>query len=108
MVNSVAKTKKFGFIMAYFYILYSAKIDKYYVGSCLDLSKRLIEHNTKEHISSFTRRSDDWIVYFSISDLSYSQSRQIEAHVKRMKSRKYIENIKLYPSIIEKLIDLYK
>ena len=31
--------------MATFYILFSKSIDRYYVGSCLDLEKRISEHN---------------------------------------------------------------
>jgi hypothetical protein len=31
--------------MATFYILFSKSIDRYYIGSCLDLEKRISEHN---------------------------------------------------------------
>ena len=31
--------------MATFYILFSKCIDRYYNGSCLDLEKRILEHN---------------------------------------------------------------
>jgi hypothetical protein len=31
--------------MATFYILYSKSIDRYYIGSCLDLEKKNSKHN---------------------------------------------------------------
>ncbi|MBS1744350.1 MAG: GIY-YIG nuclease family protein [Bacteroidetes bacterium] len=31
--------------MAAMYILYSKKLDKYYVGACTDLQRRMYEHN---------------------------------------------------------------
>ncbi|TAH01253.1 MAG: hypothetical protein EAZ16_12140 [Sphingobacteriales bacterium] len=31
--------------MPHLYILYSDKIDKYYVGACTNLERRLYEHN---------------------------------------------------------------
>ena len=85
--------------MASVYILYSSKIDRYYVGSCLDLSERLNQHNSKFFSSAFTIQSDDWNLFFSIDDLLYQQARNIEAHIKNMKSRKYILHLKKYPDL---------
>ena len=31
--------------MPHIYIIYSKKLDKYYVGACIDLQRRLYEHN---------------------------------------------------------------
>lgn len=31
--------------MPFVYIIYSEKLDKYYVGACIDLKRRLYEHN---------------------------------------------------------------
>ena len=94
--------------MAYVYIIYSKKVDKYYTGSCLDLSERLMHHNNHIFDDSYTRISDDWELYFSFSGLAYQQARKIEQHIKRMKSRQYIENLKKYPEIVNKLIAKYK
>jgi putative endonuclease len=41
----------------------------------------------------------------SIECTSFAQAREIESHVKRMKSKKYIANLKQYPEIIQKLLD---
>jgi len=40
--------------------------------------------------------------------LDYEQARKIEKQIKRMKSKKYIENLKKYPDIVKKLIEKYK
>lgn len=93
--------------MATVYILYSQKIDNYYVGSCLDLKLRLEEHRNGNKDHAFTKRSDDWVVYFELSNLEYQVSRKIESHIKKMKSRKYFENLVTYPEISQKLIEKY-
>ena len=89
--------------MASVYILFSKKLDRYYTGSCKDLSYRIGQHLNKEFINSFTTKSDDWELFFFVDDLLQSQARLIEGHIKRMKSRTYIENLKKYPEIIQKL-----
>ena len=94
--------------MAVVYILHSKSIDKYYVGSCKNLPRRLEEHNSNEFNMGFTRRANDWEVHFSIDSLEYHQARKIESHIKRMKSRKYVENLVLYSEMVDKLIEKYK
>ncbi len=42
-----------GFFMPYMYILYSGKINKYYIGACIDFDRRLYEHNIGH--STFTK-----------------------------------------------------
>ena len=90
--------------MATFYILHSKSIDRYYIGSCLDLEKRFLEHNSGKHTRSYTKRASDWDMYFIIDNLEYEVSRKIENYVKSMKSRKYIENLKQYEELQLSLI----
>ena len=94
--------------MATVYILYSCKLDRFYTGSCLNLEIRLEEHMNKEFIDGFTSKANDWELFFSMDNLSYNQARQIELHIKRMKSKKYIYDLKKYKEIVNKLIDKYK
>ena len=82
------------FVMYCCYIIYSAKKDKYYIGETRNLSERLILHNTGGLGPSFTSQSQDWILYLQIECETRQMSRQIERHIKRMKSRRYIENLK--------------
>ena len=94
--------------MAFVYILYSNKIDNFYTGSCLNLDNRLIEHKEQMFDKGFTHRADDWEVFFVIENLEYQQARKIEKHIKKMKSRVYINNLKKFPEISERLIKTYK
>jgi putative endonuclease len=93
--------------MASVYILFSAKLNKHYIGSCNDLVARLEEHKQKKYQGAYTKNSDDWELYLSINDLEYKQARSIESHIKRMKSKVYIENLLNYPTIIERLREQY-
>ena len=93
--------------MATVYILFSKKLDRYYVGSCLDFDARFEEHLGRKNIVSFTAKAEDWILYYKIDGLQYKQARNIEAHIKRMRSRKYIEYLQLYPEIMKKLADKF-
>jgi putative endonuclease len=53
--------------------------------------------------NSFTSLAIDWELFYSLDDLNYEQARGIEDHIKKMKSKKYILNLKKYPEISEKL-----
>jgi len=93
--------------MATVYILYSTSIDRFYIGSCLQLNQRLAEHNSNNSKHAFTNRASDWEIYWQVDDLDYQQARNIEAHIKRMKSRQYLKNLSIYPAIIQKLLLKY-
>lgn len=47
--------------------------------------------------------AEDWELYLSIDELTYQQARLIEIHIKKMKSKTYIQNLAKYPEIIERL-----
>ncbi|MCW3105174.1 MAG: catalytic domain protein [Bacteroidetes bacterium] len=93
--------------MASVYILYSKNADRYYIGSCKELEERLHQHREKI-FDGFTADMDDWELYYSINELNYQEARAIEAHIKKMKSRKYLENLRIYPDITHKLIHKYR
>ena len=94
--------------MATVYILYSLELNKFYIGSCIDLQMRLHQHINKDFGNSFTSKVADWVVFLAIDNLNYEQSRCIEQHIKKMKSVTYIKNLKIYPEIVGKLIERYK
>ena len=93
--------------MASVYIIYSKLGDVYYVGSCLDLMSRIAEHNAGKYENSYTSKYSDWELYLSIDELEYSTAREIEKHIKKMKSRKYIENLNRYLEMRDKLVKRY-
>jgi len=94
--------------MFYIYIIYSKNIDAFYVGQTIDLIKRIEEHNSKFYENTYTSKANDWILYFSMECESKKQSILIESHIKRMKSRKYYESLKIYPDITINLKNKYK
>ena len=73
----------------YFYILFSAQLNKYYIGHTCDvLLERLRRHNSNH--KGFTGKADDWklVYYEEYSDKSAAYAR--ERQVKNWKSRKKI------------------
>ncbi|MBB5394564.1 GIY-YIG nuclease family protein [Mucilaginibacter sp. AK015] len=88
--------------MASVYILFSKELNRYYIGSCKDLPDRMKQHTNKDFVNSFTAKCNDWVFSLSIDNLEYQQARLIESY-KRMKSKNYIENLKNYPEVIERL-----
>ena len=109
-VQSKASTSPVGafyFNMETVYILHSKSIDLFYMGSCLNFTTRLSQHNKGEFDTLFTHRDNDWKVLFVIEDLDYQMARNIEQHIKAMKSGTYYLNLKKYPEISEKLILKY-
>lgn len=89
------------------YILYSQKIDKYYTGFTSDVEARLKEHNEPSLFNNWSKQGAPWILKFTINCESKSQAIRIENHIKRNKSRKFVENLQEYPEIAEKLKEKY-
>ena len=89
------------------YILYSKEIDKYYIGSTKNLDQRIKFHLEKVFKKSNTVKSNDWELYYSIETENITIALKIERLIKNMKSRKYIDNLKKYPTIAQKLIERY-
>ncbi|WP_183496314.1 GIY-YIG nuclease family protein [Neolewinella aquimaris] len=95
--------------MFHVYILYSAKLERYYIGSTELLPEaRLEQHNSLDLATKFTRRGQPWQLKVAINCQSRLQALRIERHVKRMKSRKYLEDLLRYPEMREKLIKRYE
>ncbi|MFA9213606.1 MAG: GIY-YIG nuclease family protein [Candidatus Methylacidiphilales bacterium] len=92
---------------AYLYILYSTKINKYYVGITTDsVYDRLEKHNTGFYKGSFSKAASDWEIKIQIEVENKDTAIKMEQYIKRMKSRKFIE--KLISSEAEKLLFLEK
>ena len=88
------------------YILYSQKLNKFYTGFTTNLNMRLDFHKNAEN-RKFTHNSDDWEVFYTIECFSKKQGLSIEKHIKKMKSKTYIENLSKYPEITIKLMVQY-
>ena len=77
--------------MFYCYLLYSEKLNKYYIGSTNDLKGRLQRHNTSNH--GFTSKGKPWELKYSESFPTKQKALQREAQLKKMKSRKVLEEL---------------
>jgi putative endonuclease len=74
------------------YILYSALLNRHYVGYTGDpISERLRKHNTNH--KGFTGGLGDWKVIYSEDHISKGTAIQRERQIKSWKSRKLIEKL---------------
>ena len=95
--------------MPYCYILYSPSKNTYYTGfTQTDLTDRISKHNSGFYDKTYSSHSNYWTLYLSIECNDGNQAIKIEKHIKRMKSKVYITNLKKYPEMVDKLLDLYK
>ena len=90
--------------MAAAYIIYSNKIDSYYVGATTEpVTERLRKHNQSSYGTHFTSQTNDWQLMVEIACENFSDARKIELYIKRMKSRKFIEKLLTSKDEIERL-----
>ena len=75
------------------YILYSRKLDKYYVGRTQNLPLRLQYHNSPIENRKFTARGIPWELQLGIPCQSKEQSIRLEKIIKQTKSRIFLESL---------------
>ena len=76
------------------YILYSQSIDKYYIGYTSNLENRVIQHNSGNHKSKFTRKlAHDWLLVYKEEFITKTEAIKREKEIKSRKSRRYIEDL---------------
>ena len=89
--SRITKPSYDGFFMPFTYILYSGKLNKYYIGACIDIDRRIYEHNIGH--SKFTSLGMPWQLMYTEEFETLLEAKQREKKIKEMKSRKYIENL---------------
>jgi putative endonuclease len=90
------------------YIIYSESLDSFYTGFCKDvLQERIEKHIKGMYDDSYTKKASDWILVWHLECFAIKQALQIEKHIKRMKSKVYIQNLIKYPEISAKLLEKY-
>jgi len=89
--------------MPFCYIIYSPQLDSYYTGSCANFDLRLKAHNSKKYTASYTSKSDDWKRFLVIQTETNKHAIRLERKIKRMKSSVFIENLKKYPELVDKI-----
>jgi putative endonuclease len=84
-------------------------MDRFYTG----VTTEPIEARVKKHNSSyyggkhFTSKASDWKKQHLIKCENYRQAVRIERHIKKMKSRQYIKNLKRYPKLTTRLLERF-
>jgi putative endonuclease len=76
--------------MYFVYLLYSKKLDQYYIG----FTSTLVEERLNKHLSNhkgFTSRAKDWVVVFKESHQNKEDALRREKEIKNWKSRIKIE-----------------
>lgn len=77
--------------MYYVYLIYSLKLDRYYIGSTSNLDERLKKHNSNH--KGFTGKANDWVLkYIESYDLK-SNCLKRETQLKNWKNRRRIEEL---------------
>ena len=72
--------------MATVYILFSERLNKYYVGSTTNIERRIIEHNTG--LSTFTKSGMPWSVAYTenYDDMTSAKKREMTCQLFNFKS----------------------
>ena len=90
------------------YIIYSKSVNRYYIGYTCDIEERIKLHNNGFFGSkSYSSKASDWELFLLIPCETIEEAIYLESRIKRMKSRKYIENLRKYPEMIIKMRESY-
>ena len=89
------------------YILFSKKLDRFYVGATQDnVEQRLEKHNKHRYGNHrYTSKTNDWEVFLILEANDYPHAIRMERKIKSMKSKLYIRNLKQYSELRQKLIN---
>ncbi|WP_042491712.1 GIY-YIG nuclease family protein [Aequorivita sublithincola] len=90
--------------MHYLYIIYSEKLNRYYIGETPDLRIRLDQHNQHYFKKSFTKAANDWKFSLTYQCDNKTQALFLEKFIKRMKSKVFIEKIIGNPHILSEIL----
>ena len=86
--------------MHFLYIIYSEKLNRYYTGETPDANIRLDLHKNHHFKNAFTNAAEDWSIKLTFQTDSKENAVYLESFIKRMKSKKFIENVIAKPDIL--------
>src|SRR5437879_3779781 len=90
------------------YILFSEKLDKFYIGQTIDLKQRMEFHNSIDLNTHWSKNGIPWTVMLELSCVTKVQAIKVEAHIKKMKSKIYIGNLIRYKDMQDRLLEKFK
>ena len=85
------------FEMFYTYILKSLLNNSYYIGSCINIEKRLKLHN--DGMVKSTKRYRPWQLIYKEIYVSLKEARKRESQIKSWKKRVAIENLLTFQNL---------
>jgi len=91
--------------MSYCYIIHSDSVNSFYIGATNgEVEQRVLKHNSGHYGSkSFTSKASDWKMFLELKAVDYPHAIRMEKHIKKMKSKVFIQNLKKYPELRKKL-----
>jgi putative endonuclease len=78
--------------MFYTYILFSEKLNRYYIGQSHDVESRLSEHNSGKGI--YTGKTQDWVLVFSQQFDTRAEAMHFETKIKNRGAKRFISGLK--------------
>jgi putative endonuclease len=79
--------------MHYVYIIFSKKLDKFYIGESKNPEERTIQHNESFFSNSWTSKTNDWELQTVIQFDNIANARKAELFIKKMKSIDFIKKL---------------
>ena len=86
--------------MYFVYIIYSKKLDRYYIGTTDNVDVRFHEHNLGFYGGSYTVKGIPWVLSLSFECESSEKAYGLERFLKRMKSKVFLEKVIADPDIL--------
>ena len=80
-------------LVYYIYIIYSEKLNRFYVGTTDDVTRRIVQHNNAFYLTSFTAKGIPWVLKLCFECQSSEKAYLLERFIKKMKSKVFIEKI---------------
>ena len=77
--------------MYYVYIIYSHKLDKYYIGYSSDVHERILKHNRRS--KGFSSLGRPWIIVYTESFNNKKDAMARERQLKKWKNRERLETL---------------
>jgi putative endonuclease len=68
------------------------------------MSERLLKHNNRSYLGSFTRIANDWKIVLEFECVSRHQAIYLEKFIKKMKSSVFTQKIIANPEILNNII----
>ena len=75
--------------MHFVYIIYSEKLNRFYVGSTSDLGSRVSDHNKGKSV--YTAKGRPWILIKFYDGLSHSDALKLEKKIKGRGAKRYLQ-----------------